>query len=152
MLNHILGGSALNSRLGEVVREQNGLAYSINSAFIPLPQQGYFMVALQTKTETAAQAISLVKTEIEQLREAPVTPAELADAKSYLINSFPLRLDSSAKILGYLSVMQQEKMGIDYLDNWPNKIAQITAEELLETAKARLHPNNLLVVQVGDAK
>ena len=72
------------------------------------------MVNFQTRTEATNQAIHGVLTEIKNIREAPVTDQELREAKSFLIGSFPLRLDSSAKLAQVLAQVEFYGLGLEY--------------------------------------
>ena len=148
-LNYILGGGGFNSHLMEEVREKRGLAYSVYSFFEPMPIYGRFIAAVQTKNENAEKAISLMKKEIEKMRDGQVTQEELDNAKRYLVGSFPLRINTNSKILGYLSVMQMEHLGIDYLDNWSTRIEAVTLDDLKRVAKRLLNPEDLVIVSVG---
>ena len=98
VMNYILGAGGFSSRLMDSIRDKQGLAYGIMSHFDARLMPGPFWVNLQTKTETTNQAITGVLSEIKSIRDVPVTDQELAEAKSFLIGSFPLRLDSTAKL------------------------------------------------------
>lgn len=146
VMNYILGGGSFNSRLMEEVREKNGLAYSIYSYFDPLPKGGPFVVALQTAN--ANKALALLRAEINKLRSQKIPQDEFENALSYLQNSFPLRLDSNAKILGYLTTMQMENLGKDYLEKWPQRIAEVTPIEVQQVAQT-LNVGGMVTVMVG---
>ena len=87
-MNHILGGGGFSSRMMTRVRDEKGLAYDIRSGFDAGLEPGAFSVSVQTKNETAPDAVEMVLEEINRIRKALVSEAELADAKSYLIGSF----------------------------------------------------------------
>ncbi len=106
VMNYILGQGGFASRLFEEVRNKRGLAYSIASFFQTGKYPGSFQIVLQTKNTSAREAIDLTRKEIKRIREEPVSEKELEGAKKYLIGSFPLRLDSQAKLAGF--VIQSE--------------------------------------------
>lgn len=151
VMNYILGGGGFSSRLMEEIREKRGLTYGIYSYFNPLPKAGYFAVSVQTKNADVDTTIKLVKQEISRLQQQGVTDAEYTGAMDYLIGSFPLRLDSNQKILGYLTVMQMENLGKDYLKNWADNIRKVSKEDIQRVAKELLQPNNMVIAVVGGA-
>jgi len=151
-MNEILGGGALTSRLGLDVREKHGLVYGINSVNSPLPYNGMFYVSFATGNDTVAKALELTRKHLRDIREKPVTQAEFDDAKSYLIGSFPLRLESNAKLLAMMSMMQTESLPRDYLETWPSRIAAVTREDIQRVAQRLIHPSDMILVVVGQGK
>ncbi len=149
VMNHILGGGGFSSRLMSEIREKRGLTYGVSSGFGPLPQRGSFVAQLATKNADALPAAKLVEVEIKKMQAAEVSEAEYNDAVNYLTGSFPLRLDSNDKILGYLTTMQMENLGADYLEVWTDKIKAVTRADILAAAKTHLQPENFIEVIVG---
>ena len=78
-----------------------------------------------------------------------VTVDELNRAKRYLTGVFPLRFDSNAKIANYLVFIQEEDLGIDYLDRRNSLIEAVTLEDVNRVAARLLKPENLSIVVVG---
>lgn len=152
VMNYILGGGGFGSRMFDEIRVQRGLAYSVDSAFIPAKKEGSFQVILQTQNSTAIQAIDLVLNEIKKIRETPVSEAELQRAKSYLVGSFPMRLDSQSKLARFLTQVEYYRLGLDYPDRYPSIINAITREDVLRVARKHLQPDNYVLVIVGDVK
>lgn len=152
VMNEILGGGVLTSRLGADVREKHGLAYGVNSANAPLPFKGMFYVSLATSNDTVAKALELVRKHLNKIRDEEVTQDEFDDAKAYLIGSFPLRLDSNAKLLNMLAMMQSEGLPRDYLEQWPQKIAAVSKDDIQRVAKRIIHPDAMTLVVVGNGK
>ena len=70
-------------------------------------------------------------------------------AKRYLTGAFPLRFDSNAKIASYLVFMQEENLGIDYLERRNGLIEAVTLEDVRRVAARLLKPENLSIVVVG---
>jgi zinc protease len=148
LVNHILGGGTMSSRLYREVREARGLAYSIYSTLVPLDSTSLFMTATATRTEAAGQTLDLVTKEIRRLAEEGPTAEELAKAKSYQKGSFPLRFDTSTKIAAQLVLMQIEDLGIDYIDKRNDLIDAVTLADVKRVAK-RLLDGEMLVAMVG---
>jgi zinc protease len=148
LVNHILGGAGMSSRLYGEVREKRGLAYSIYSTLVPLDSTALFMAATATRTEAAGQTLDLVSQEIRRIAEQGPTAEELAKAKSYQKGSFPLRFDTSTKIAGQLVLMQVEDLGIDYIDKRNDLVEAVTLADVKRVAK-RLLDGGMLVAMVG---
>ena len=150
VMNYILGGGGFSSRLVERIREQKGWAYDVSSQFSPGLERGAFQVVLQTKNETAGPAIQEVVRELQKIREQGVTDQELADAKAYLTGSFPLRLDTNAKLAGLISSVEYYKLGLDYADRYRTLIDGISKEDILRVARTYLRPDGYVLVVVAD--
>jgi zinc protease len=148
LVNHILGGGAMSSRLYSEVREKRGLAYSIYSTLVPLDSTALFMTATATRAEAAGETLDLVSQEIRRIAEQGPTAEELAKAKSYQKGSFPLRFDTSTKIAGQLVLMQVEELGIDYIDKRNDLVEAVTLADMKRVAK-RLLEGGMLVAMVG---
>ncbi len=150
VMNYILGAGGFSSRLMDSIRDNQGLAYSVGSMFEPNLMPGAFMVSLQTRNETATRAIDGVLAELNGIRSAPVTDQELADAKAYLIGSFPLRLDTTAKLAEVVSLVEFYNLGPDYFTQYPRWIERVTKEDILRVAKQYVHPDRYALVVVGN--
>ena len=116
VLNTILGGGVMSSRLYEEVREKRGLAYSVYTSVQPYKHTSIFTGGVATKNEEIAQSLDVIRAELKRIATEGPTEKELADAKSYLTGSFALRFDSNAKIANQLLWIQQEDLGLDYVD------------------------------------
>lgn len=152
VMNYILGGGGFVSRLMTEIRDNQGLVYSVYSYFNPLKDEGPFKVGLQTKNETAKEAIKESLRQLQMMREKGVTEKELRNAKDYLVGSFPLKFTTNSKIAGYLTYMEIYNLGLDYLDKFPRLIESLTVEDINRAAKTYLDPENYLLVVVGNEK
>ena len=149
LVNHILGGGSFSSRLYNEIREKRGLAYGVYSYLADLEHVSLFVGGMATRADNTDQAIMLVKQEIARLGKEGPTAKELEDAKKYLIGSYPLRFDSSAKISRQLVAIQNDNLGIDYFDKRNSYIESVTLEDAKRVAKRLLDPSKLLLVTVG---
>lgn len=134
VLNHMLGGSAFSSRLFKEVREKRGLAYSVYSQLAPLDHAGLLLGSTATKNDRAAESIELIRSEYLKLLTEGPSEEELADAKSYLIGSFALRFDSSAKVAAQLLQIQLDNLGMDYIDVRNKLVAAVTLADIKRVA------------------
>jgi zinc protease len=152
VMNYILGGGGFSSRAMDSVRNQRGLAYSVYSAFDSEKSHGTFAFVMQTKNETAQEAIRIVRDEIRRMREQRVSERELNDAKDYLTDSFPLRLDTNRKVASFLAQVEFFQLGLDYPVRYAELIKKVTPEDIERVAKRYLQPDTLVTVIVGNQK
>ena len=151
VMNYILGGGGFSSRAMDSIRNERGLAYSVYSYFAAEKSHGSFQFVMQTKNETAAEAIRIAKDEMRRMREQPVEERELSDAKDYLIGSFPLRFDTNRKVAGFLAQVEYYELGLDYPERYNGLIGKVTREDVARVAKQYLRPDDLITVVVGNA-
>ena len=149
IVNYILGGGSFASRLFNEVREQRGLAYSVYSYLNPLDHSSVMGGGLGTANASVGKALSVVREEWRRMAKEGPTQAELADAKTYMTGSFPLRLASTSNIASILLAMQQENLGIDYMDKRKQLIEKVTLEQVKRVAGDLLQADQLAVVVVG---
>ena len=152
VMNCILGGGGFSSRAMDAIRNERGLAYSVYSYFSAERSRGSFELVMQTKNETALEAIRLAQTEIRRIREESVTDQELSDAKDYLIGSFPLRLDTNRRVASFLVQVEFYQLGLDYPERYSDLIRKVTREDVERVARQYLHPEKLITVVVGNQK
>ncbi len=150
VLNHILGGRAFESRLFEEVRVKRGLSYSVYSSLVALKHAGLFMGGVQTKNDRAFESLDIINEEIVKLAKDGPTADELDKAKKYLIGSYPLRFDTSAKIAANLVDIQFEELGLDYIDRRNAEIEAVTAADIRRAANRFLVGAQMLTVLVGE--
>ncbi|MBW8004747.1 MAG: insulinase family protein [candidate division NC10 bacterium] len=150
VMNFILGGGGLTSRLMRAIREERGWAYDVHSFFSARLLPGPFVVGLQTKNETANPAIDEVLRQIRRIRETGVTPEELEEAKGFLTGSFPLRIDTNRDVVSFLTAIEYYGLGMDYPDRYPEFIRAVTRADVLRVARKYLHPDQGILVVVAD--
>ncbi len=149
VLNYILGGGGFTSRLMVEVREKRGLAYSVYSYLYPLRRAAALIGGVATKNEGIAKSLAVIRDELARMAKEGPTREELANAKSYLIGSYPLRFDTSGKIASQLIWVQIEDLGIDYFDRRNGLIEAVSIEDIRRVARRLLHPDALIVTVVG---
>jgi zinc protease len=147
--NYILGGGSA-SRLYTRVREEHGLAYSVYSYLSPGRYGAACAVLLQTRVDAVGEAVRLVKGEMTQMAQAPVEARELRLAKSFLIGSFPLRLDTSSKVAGMLVGIEEYGLGLDYPDRFAREVARVSAADVQRVAARYMDPATFSSVTVGE--
>jgi len=78
-----------------------------------------------------------------------VTAEELADAKSYLIGSLPLGLESLGGVAGLLQAIEKFGLGLDYLERYPGYIQDLSQDDLLKATQQYLNPDRLVIGIAG---
>ena len=152
VMNYILGGGGFSSRAMNAIRNERGLAYSVYSYFGADKGRGIFELVMQTKNETALEAIHIANAEIRRMREQPVTEQELADAKDFLTGSFPLRFDTNRRVANFLAQVEYFQLGLDYPERYPDLIRKVTREDVQRVAQEYLKPETLITVIVANQK
>jgi zinc protease len=149
-LAHILGGgTGLSSRLFREVREKRGLAYSVSASIATFDHASYLFGGTTTKNERVHESLEVIRAEILDMAEGHVTEQELEKGKKYLIGSYPLRFDTSAKIAGQLVHIQLEGHGAEWLVERNRRIAAVTMADARRTAARLFGDGALSVVLVG---
>ncbi len=150
VMNYILGGGGFGSRLMRNIREEKGLAYDVHSFFSAKKYGGSFQVGLQTKNESANIAIDEVLKEMKNMMKEPVSDTDLSDAKLFLTGSFPMRIETSSRIAGFLVAVEYFGLGSEYIDNYPGYINSVSKEDVLKAAQKYLDPEHFVLVVVAD--
>ncbi len=151
VINHILGGGSSDSRLYQEVREKRGLAYSVSNNLLWLDHSALFLGGTATRADRAGETLDVVQKEIHRFAEQGPTAEELAEAKSYVLSSFALNLDTSTKIASFLVQLQLDGLGIDYFQQRTALIKAVTLDDAKRVAK-RLLDNGMLVTVVGKSE
>jgi predicted Zn-dependent peptidase len=140
LLNNILGGQGLNSRLNLSLREKNGLAYNVESSYNPYYDTGIFSIYFGTDKQFLNKSISIANEELKKLRTIILGSIQLSKAKNqikgYLVRGYENH-ESLMLSLGK-SLLVFDK--IDSIEEICKKIDSITASELLETANDIFEP------------
>jgi zinc protease len=150
VVNHILGGGSLSSRLYREVREKRGLAYSIYDQLLWMDHSAMFVGNTATRADRAGETVDAVTREVRRIAEEGPTQQELDEAKSYLKGSRLLSLDTSSKLASALLQYQLDHLPIDYLERRNALVDAVTLEDAKQAAQ-RLWTHGLLTVIVGRA-
>ena len=150
VVNHIVGGGGLSSRLYHEVREKRGLAYSVYEALLWMDHSALFIGNTGTRADRAGDTMDAIDKEIRRIAEDGPTQQELDEAKSYLKGSQMLALDTSSKLASGLLQYQLDKLPIDYIEKRNAIVDAVTLDDARKAAK-RLWSQGLLTVIVGRA-
>ena len=147
--NYILGGGGFDSRLMKVLRDRHGYTYGVHSTLEPATEAGMFTIAYSTQKKNTKDSLVQAQAVIKQFIEEGPTEEELAQAKANIIGSFPLRFDSNAKLVKYLSIIGYHNLPNDYLEAYPKAIGKLTVEQVKDAWQRRVKPEDLHIVVVG---
>ncbi len=149
VMSEILGGGGFSSRLTTEIREKRGLTYGVGMGLSPAERVGLYVGSLQTSNDKAGEALALVREVMAKMANEGPTQAELDEAKTYLTGSYALRFSSNSAIANQLLGLQQQDLGIDYVERRNSLIEAVTLDQVKAQAKRLLHPDRLIVSVVG---
>lgn len=134
LLNNILGGHALNSRLNLALRERRGMAYNVESSYTAYSDTGLFNVYFGTDKENLEKALALVQKEFDLLRDKKLGAIQLSRAKKQLIGQIAISTESHEDLMltngkSYLLYDKVDPLRVIF-----KKIEAITADEIREVA------------------
>ncbi len=133
--NSILGIFGLMGRLGEKVREEQGLAYYSYSRVAGGAGPGPWRIVAGVNPANVEQAIDSIRTEVRRICEEPVSAEELADNKAFITGSLPLRLETNEGVARYILDMERYELGLDYLQRYAALINAVTVEQAQAVAQ-----------------
>jgi zinc protease len=151
IVNHILGGGSLSSRLYREVREKRGLAYGVSDSLVWFKRAAVIIGGTATRADRTGDALAIIEAETKRMANDGPTADELAAAKSYLKGAYALSLDSSSKIASQLTQIQLDNLGIDYVQRRGALIDAVTVADAKRVAK-RLYGGGMLVTVAGRPK
>lgn len=143
LLNNILGGQAMNSRLNLALRERRGMAYNVESNYTAYSDTGLFNVYFGTDRENLEKALSLVQKEFDMLRNAKLGALQLSNAKKQLIGQIAISTESHEDMMLTIGKSYLLYDKVDPLRVVFKKIEEITAEQLLEVSNIVLDKNQM---------
>jgi zinc protease len=149
LLDDIMGGGNFASRLQRSLREQRGLVYSVDTGLFTLDHAGLLSGSLGTKNASVGQAIELVRTEWQRMRDHGPTAAELTDAKTHLIGAYPLRFVDSLGSAESLLAIQLEGLPTDYIDQRKQDYGAVTLADARRVARRLYDPDGLRFFVLG---
>jgi zinc protease len=141
LTNTVLGVFGMMGRLGNKVRDEQGLAYYVYSRLEAGIAAGPWVAVAGVDPRNVDRAISGILHEVRRLRDEPVPATELADSQAYLTGSMPLRLETNEGIAVTLLSMERYELGLDYLLHYADLVNGVRAEDLQEIAQKYLDPD-----------
>ena len=152
VLNTILGGRGVQSRLSAEVREKRGLTYGVSSFLVGKEEANMLMGQVASANDRIGEAIEVIRNEWAKMARDGVSQSELSDAQTYLTGAYPLRFDGNAKIANILVGMQRQGLSTEYINTRNDQINAVTLVEINRVAAQLLQPEDMHFVVVGQPK
>lgn len=152
LMNYVLGGPGLTSRLFSEVREKRGLAYTVGSSLMLYDHSATLAVSTGTRSSEAQKSLSTIRSEVKKMADEGVSEQELDEAKSYVIGSYAVQnMGSSSDIAATLVSLQDENLPIDYIEKRRALIEAVTRDQVKAVAEKLLRPEPALLI-IGPSK
>ena len=142
LLNNILGGPAMNSRLNVSVREKQGFCYTIESQYIPFTNAGLFYIYAGVDSDAAERSTQLILAELRRLREERLSPQQLRAAQTQLIGQMAITNDSGLNEMQSIGKAYLNFDHVDSLEEMNRDILSVTPAQLQEVAQNLLADQN----------
>ena len=152
VLDFIIGGGGFTSRIPALVRSHEGLAYSAGSFYAARPTYGVFGVYTFTKTKSTLQANDLIDSVLENIKSGTITEKEIDWAKKSINNGFIFSFTTPEDIVWQQMNVEYDKLPSDFLDNYRDKIHNVTIEDLNKVANKYLNKERNVILILGDSK
>lgn len=147
--NNVLGVFGLMGRLGDAVRKQAGLAYHASShlggGLGPTPWQ----IEAGIAPGNVERALDLARRELRRFTTRRITPLELSDNQANFVGRLPLQLESNEGVASALMAIERYELPLDFYQQYPTLIREITADQVLHVAQRYLHPDRLAIAVAG---
>ena len=149
LLNNILGGQSMNSRLNMALRERNGMAYNVEAGYTGYFDTGQFSVYFGTDKENLDQAQHLVNKELRKMKEVPMGILQLSRAKKQMIGQLAISAETHEDLMLSIGKSYLFFDRVDTLESIFEKIGQITSNEIMEIANEIFDEsqNSILIYQ-----
>jgi zinc protease len=149
VMNNALGQYALGGRLGDSIRERQGMAYYVYSSLDASIAAGPLMIRAGVAASNVERTIASIDTELQHLQDSGLTASELDESKQYLVGSLPRQLETNADIAGFLLTAQIFDLGMDFDERLPALISGVTLDAANASIQRLLHPDKATVVVAG---
>jgi zinc protease len=150
MMNYILGGASLSSRLMENLRDAQGLVYGVYSMLNPGIGAGPLQIRAGTNPKNVERCVESIAAELKRLRDEGPTDSEMEAAKGYLTGVFPVRLEANSGVAAQLVAVELYALGADYLERYESIVNGITKASTAEAARRYLTLDRYVLAVAGD--
>ena len=149
VMNNILGQYALGGRLGDNIRERQGMAYYVFSAFDANVGEGPLVIRAGVNPANVERTISSIDEEVSRMAKEGTTERELAESKQHLIGSVPRTFETNAGIAAFLQTAEYFGLGLDHDVRLRELISNVTREGVAEVARRFLVPSRATITVAG---
>jgi zinc protease len=151
VMNGILGG-VFTSRLNMNLREKNAFTYHVRSGFSLRRSRGPFVVSTAVRNDVTGTAIAEILAELRRIGSGDIAPTELDEVKSYLGGVFPQSVATAGSLAGRLEEMEVHRLEPEWFDHYRDRLAEVTADDVVRVAREQIHPDQVSIVVVGKAE
>jgi zinc protease len=149
LMNNVFGQYSIGGRLGDSIRERQGMAYYVSSALDANVAEGPLVIRAGVSPSNVDRAVASIDEEITKLITEGLTPKELDESRRYLIGSIPRALETNAAIATFLQNAEFFGLGLDYDVRLPDLLGAVTLEQANAAARRALHPDRATLVIAG---
>jgi zinc protease len=149
LMNNVFGQYSIGGRLGDSIRERQGMAYYVYSSLDANVAPGPLVVRAGVNPANVDRAVASIDAEIVRVIGEGITQKELDDSRRYLIGSIPRALETNAAIANFLQTEEFFGLGLDYDARLPDLLGAVTLEQVNDAARRALDPNRETVVIAG---
>jgi zinc protease len=149
LMNNALGQYALGGRLGDNIRERQGMAYYVSSILDANVMRGPLLVRAGVSAANVDRAVAAIDHELTQIRNEGLTAKELNESRQFLIGAMPRALETNAGIASFLLNAEFFGLGLGYDVRLPSLLAAVTLEEANAAARRTLDPEIAAIVIAG---
>ena len=149
LMNNILGQYSLGGRLGDSIRERQGMAYYVSSGMDASVIPGPLMIRAGVSPDNVLRAVASIDEELNRMAAFGPTTEELAESRQYLIGSMPRNLETNLGIASYLQMMEFFGLGLDYDLRVPDLLRTVTLDEVHAAARRALDSSRAAIVVAG---
>jgi zinc protease len=149
IMNTALGQFALGGRLGDSIRERQGMAYYVFSAFDAEVAEGPLIIRAGVHPSNVERAVASIDEEVGRMAASGLTVQELEESKQFLIGSLSRALETNMDIASFLQTAERFHLGLDYDVRLPALLDAVTMEEANQMARRFLSPERAAVVVAG---
>jgi len=149
LMNIVFGQYALGGRLGDNIRERQGMAYYVSSTLDANVAEGPLTIRSGVSPANVDRAIAAIDAEVAALARDGVTQPELDDSRQYLIGSIPRALETNAAIANFLQTEELFGLGLDYDGRLPDLLRAVTLDDVSAAARTAVAVDRATVVVAG---
>ena len=149
LMNNILGQYSIGGRLGERIRERQGMAYYAFSGLDAHVIRGPLLIRAGVSADNVERAIASIDQELTAMATEGPTESEVQESRQYLVGSMPRHLETNLGIANFLQTEELFGLGLDYDLRVPSLLAAVTRDDIHEAARRTLNPARAVVVVAG---
>jgi zinc protease len=149
LMNNALGQYALGGRLGDSIRERQGMAYYVSSSFDGNVVEGPLVIRAGVGRANVDRAIASIDEELSRLRLDGLTPKELSESRQFLVGAMPRSLETNAGIANFLQTAEFFDLGLDYDRRVPGLLGSVTLDDVNQEARGAVDPSRATIVVAG---